>query len=75
MALASKESAVENREEVDAVEWQEKAKLLSPLSHLQAINYGTSKLLADLSVEPTPSNAQLFQICKTFDESVNIWVL
>jgi hypothetical protein len=70
LAPSLKETTVETTEEL---EWgPENAKSLPLLPGLQGIYYGTSQLLSDLSVEPTPSNAQLFQICKQFNELAKI---
>jgi len=67
-----KESTFKSTEEATDGAWARRANSLSPLPRLQAIDYGTLKLLADLSVEPTPSNAQLFKICKKFNEPAKI---
>jgi len=64
LAPAQQEAYVMTTETPEDNGWEKKTTCLSELSPKHTVNFGTSKLLAELSVEPTPSNAQLFHICK-----------
>jgi hypothetical protein len=64
LAPARQEVYVKTTENPEDNDWEKKTTCLSKLFPQHTVNYGTSKLLAELSVEPTPSNAQLFHICK-----------
>jgi hypothetical protein len=58
------EASAKPTEEPEDNDRERKITCLPRLYTPHGMNYETTKLLSDLSVEPTPSNAQLFHICK-----------
>lgn len=69
LAPARQKTSVKAMEEPEDNACGKKNMFLSKLVPQHVVNYGTSELLADLFVEPTPSNVQLFHICKISHDS------